>query len=673
MEFELDSEQQKAISNLSGPSLILASAGTGKTRTLMAKTAAIIDSGVHPTNIMLVTFTNKATNEMKSRLHDMGYNITGMWLGTFHNICNRILKEHNNKIPGLDDNYTIILPDDSKKRIKTIMGDEFPDTRIKSSVVSDIISYARNAMTYNSDNVLLESIDNSIEDSVEQRFTAYTDYVELIKKVHLGYHRMKLENNVVDFDDILVYASYILIKNDNIREEYERMFHHILVDEYQDTNTVQAVMLYLLRMKNFNITVVGDEAQAIYEWRAANINHILTFRHNFKGVEVHTVPLIQNYRSTPQIIDVALSSIQHNELKIDDKIMIPNHPNGPVPILTQHQTITSEMAHIASRIHEHIKNGIAPNQIAVLLRSLQVEKFGLHNLIGQYLFSNGIKYVVFGGRDVFDAKHTRDFIAFVELLYNPKNTIALERILNLLPGIGQKSIDTAVQSMGDDPYSHLENVKLKSKKANQSLAMLQSIMEYLIPSINDPDTTIDEYYNAFFDFYISLHHKPDYKIEKRMDELNEFVKGLAAMPVRDFLHEMQFKSTSSANKAQVPDDHVVISTIHQTKGLEWDVVLIGGCNENILPHYRAIEGDAIRSRAFKKIKDDDGHAIKNLSIEEERRLFYVAVTRARSVLELSMSKNNAFGGELKPSRFITEIHNTSPDALAFNQSNDYRF
>ena len=664
----LDAEQTLAIQNLEGPMLILASAGTGKTRTLMAKVAALLDNSVPTNEIMLVTFTNKAANEMKSRLIAMGYDIRDMWIGTFHNICNRILRENYSKIPGLNSKYTITDPDDYKKHIKLIIKDMgLKDTELKPKEAFEIISFAKNALQYDPAHNFLDNIEYSIADVIEHKFPKHHEYTKLIQKIHSEYYEMKLGNNVIDFEDMLVYALYIISTDEAVRKKYERQFEYILVDEYQDTNNVQAALIRQLRKNNLNITAVGDEAQAIYEWRAATPGHILGFSSAFEGTK--KVTLTQNYRSTPQIINAAIASINHNTTNVEDKQMNATLGDGELPTFSIHQNTYKEIEYIANNICADIQNCTTPNKIAVLCRTLQMNQASIHHLLGTKLLSYGIKYVVFGGKDLFDKKQVRDFIAFLELIYNPQNMIAWDRLLSKLPGVGPKNVKITTLHLQNEPSKSLTELKLKSAKANASIELLNNILTEAHKRAQKPIVSIMDFLEPFLELYkLSTSAKED-DFAERVKELEDTIQELNDMPIDEFLHEVQLKGKSKANKANVPDDHVIISTIHQAKGLEWDVVHIPGCNENILPHYKSIMGEnVITNSVERENKDDSDIMIGNNPIEEERRLFYVAVTRAKKVLKLTMSESTPWGDQLYPSRFLTEVHEIDPDLFELDSS-----
>ena len=659
----LDAEQTQAIQNLDGPMLILASAGTGKTRTLMAKVAALLDNSVPTNEIMLVTFTNKAANEMKSRLIAMGYDIHNMWIGTFHNICNRILRENYSEISGLNSRYTIIMPDDCRKLIKLIIkGMKLEDTILKPNEAFEIISFARNAMQYDPVHKFLDNIEYSIDDVIEQKFPKHQNYIKLIQKIHREYHTMKLGNNVIDFDDMLVYTLYIVSTDEAVRQKYEQQFEYILVDEYQDTNNVQAALIRQLRKNNTNITAVGDEAQAIYEWRAATPGHIIGFPSAFEGTRI--VNLTQNYRSTPQIINAAIASINHNTIRLEEKQMNATLDDGELPVVSLHTNIYDELEYIANQIYTLIQNGTTPNKIAVLARTLQISRVGIHHVLGTRLLSYGIQYVVFGGKDLFESKHLRDFIAFLELIYNPRNMIAWERFLGILPGIGSKSAKTIISHFQNNPGKRLIDIPLKGAKAKKSIKLLNNALNEARTRAQQPNASMMDYLELFLELYAlsSLAKDEDYAM--RVKELEETMQDLNDMPVDEFLHEVQLKSKSKANKANVPADHVIISTIHQAKGLEWDVVHIAGCNEDVLPHYRSImEENEVADLVERENKDESEIMVSHNPIEEERRLFYVAVTRAKKVLQLTMSESTPWFYPLSPSRFVLEVHEADPGAF----------
>jgi DNA helicase-2/ATP-dependent DNA helicase PcrA len=660
----LDAEQTQAIQNLEGPMLILASAGTGKTRTLMAKVAALLDNSIPASRIMLVTFTNKAANEMKSRLIAMGHDINDMWIGTFHNICNRILRENYSKISGLNSRYTIIMPDDCLRLIKLIIkGMELEDTELKYNDAFEIISFARNAMQYDPEYKFLDNIEYSITDVIEQKFPKHQKYIKPIQKIHREYHTMKLGNNVIDFDDILVYALYIISTDNAVQQKYERQFEYILIDEYQDTNNVQAALIRQLRKNNTNITAVGDEAQAIYEWRAATPGHIIGFAYAFE--ETRIVKLTKNYRSTPQIINAAIASINHNTIRVEEKQMNAILDDGELPAVSLHTNIYDELEYIANQIYIQIQHGTTPNKIAVLARTLQISRVSIHHVLGRQLLSYGIQYVVFGGRDLFDTKHIRDFIAFLELIYNPLNMIAWERLLGILPGIGPKSARTIILHLQtEEQGKSLTEIKLKSTKAKASIELLNNVLTEARTRAQQPKVFMIDFLEPFLELYTLSSLAKDEDFIVRVKELEETVQELNDMPIDEFLHEVQLKGKSKANKANVPDDHVIISTIHQAKGLEWDVVHITGCNEKILPHYRSIMEENVISDPVEHVnKDESKIMISNNPIEEERRLFYVAVTRAKKILKMTMSESTPLGDPLFPSRFLMEVHEVNPGAL----------
>ena len=298
---------------------------------------------------------------------------------------------------------------------------------------------------------------------------------------------------------------------------------------------------------------------------------------------------------------------------------------------------------------------------------MQMNRVGIHHVLGRRLLSYGIQYVVFGGKDLFDKKHIRDFIAFLELIYNPMNMIAWERILGILPGIGPKSVKTTIMHLQNEPGKSIAEIQLKGAKAKASLELLNNVLTEAHTRAQQPKVSMMDFLKPFLKLYAFSYSTKDDDFLVRVKELEETILELNDMPIDEFLHEVQLKGKSKANKANVPDDHVIISTIHQAKGLEWDVVHIAGCNENILPHYRSIMGkNVVVDPVERENKDESEIMIGNNPIEEERRLFYVAVTRAKKVLNLTMSESTPLGDPLSPSRFIMEVHETDPNAFKFD-------
>ncbi|HEV2695066.1 MAG TPA: UvrD-helicase domain-containing protein, partial [Verrucomicrobiae bacterium] len=421
---ELNEQQLAAVTALPGPALVIAGAGSGKTRTLTYRVAFLLEQGIPPERILLLTFTNKAAGEMMHRVSDLiGQELRSLWGGTFHSIGARVLRFHA-EVMGYQRDFTILDRDDAKDLIKACLLDAKVDTKNKHfpkpDVLNEIFSLAANTHA-------------TIAELVEGKFSYFSDFAEDIADQHKRYIARKLATNGMDFDDLLALWLKLLQEHPEIREQYQRRFQFILVDEYQDTNKLQGDLIDLLAAKHKNVMVVGDDAQSIYGWRGANFANILDFPKRYPGAKVFKIET--NYRSTPEILNVANAAIAAN-LNQFAKELAPARKSGVKPALVACTDAGQQAAFIAQRALELREEGTSLNQIAVLYRShfhaleLQLE-----------LTRQQIPFSITSGIRFFEQAHIKDATAYLKFIANPKDEVSFKRLILLLPGIGAKGAD----------------------------------------------------------------------------------------------------------------------------------------------------------------------------------------------------------------------------------------
>lgn len=602
--------------------LVLAGAGTGKTRTLTYRVAWLVENGVHPSNILLLTFTNKASKEMMRRAASLiGADVTSLWGGTFHHIGNLILKSHA-RLLGYKDGFSILDRTDTKdlfETCRTAVASAHKDSQLlpKASVLTDLHSYARNTS-------------KPAETAISERFAALLPNAQLISDVTTLYEKKKRELNLVDFDDILHNLVVLLRDHEDIREYYSRRFRHVLVDEYQDTNMLQAEVVALLCSYHRNITAVGDDAQSIFSFRGANFENILNFQKQYPDARIFK--LTTNYRSTPQILHTANAAIAANRRQFHKELRAVR-AEGELPALVPLEDVREQALFVASKIKDAVDDGGALDDIAVLYRShyqsmeIQMELTRL-----------GIPYDVRSGMKFFEQAHIKDILAYLRILSNPYDEISWKRLLKMLPGIGnataEKIWNYLTQSPQTPPLERLIGAAAAApKKAREHLAAFAACIEGL-RKISAPSEAIDKALRGSYEKYLFLTF-PD--ADNRLRDLTQLSEYAVKYTSTDtFLSEMAIQGAEqpmAAAAAAESGEHVVLSSIHQAKGLEWKTVFIIGLNDGQFP--------SIKSG-------------KNWDEEEERRLFYVALTRACDELYLCYTYTS-YAGLMRPSRFIRDI------------------
>jgi DNA helicase-2/ATP-dependent DNA helicase PcrA len=631
----LNDEQFAAVTAEPGPLLILAGAGSGKTRTLTYRVAYLLSKGVKPWEILLLTFTNKAAKEMLHRVQDLtGVEPSRFWGGTFHSIGNRALRIYGEAI-GLPKNFTILDADESESLLKQVVESEnklfFKDkTNPKPGPLFNVLSLARNTQ-------------KSVIETVERQFQQYSEIKMMLPPFATAYAKKKRDQGVLDYDDLLELWLELLQKSPEVATYFANRFKHVLVDEYQDTNTLQSQIIDTLA-PHHRIMAVGDDAQCIYSWRGADFENIMTFPDRHPGTAIHRIET--NYRSTPQILGLANGVLEAQPKgRHFDKELRASRANSHKPAVVQTIDDREQAEFIFKRIRSLIEDeGVSAGEIAILYRS------HFHALEVQLALSRaGVPYQITSGVKFFERQHVRDLIAFIQFVANPRNESAWQRIAILLPKIGDKG----AQKIHAAAYEHAklmqrdfidalatDDVKTKvSKDAKDEwtsfCASLKQISDVM--RTGKPDSVVSTAIDGWYGDYMKGEYA-DYI--DRLEELKALI-GFASRfdDIAEMLSQVALMNGETSDRSvEVPPDSVKLTTVHQSKGLEFDVVFVIGVADGMFPGRRSIEaGD----------------------VEEERRLFYVAVTRAKNELYICYPKVASRAGPggmlLTPSRFITEL------------------
>jgi len=656
---ELNEQQLAAVTAPPGPLLVIAGAGSGKTRTLTYRVAYLLENGVDARNILLLTFTNKAARQMLDRVSNLlPVDAAGIWGGTFHSIGNRMLRRHGSAL-GYSSGFTIMDREDQKDLIATVVASSGIDPKEmrfpKADVLADIFSFVVNT-------------ERPIEELLAEKFPYFLPLLEQIKDVQARYERKKKATNSVDFDDLLEKTLRMLLEHEHIARVYRRQFQFILVDEYQDTNKIQADFIDVLAREHQNVMVVGDDAQSIYSWRGANFQNILEFPKRYPKAQVFRIEL--NYRSVPEILEVANSAIAANVKQFKKNLSATRDSKAMKPALVALNDGSEQAQFVAQRALELRDEGVELNEIAVLYRA------HYHAVELQLEFSRrGIPYQITSGIRFFEQAHIKDVASFIRFVANPRDEVAFKRMVRLLPGIGgkiaenlwngwEKSLDsvpvaavadrgpgpmppaTEAAAAGDRGYSIGErllklNVSTRSKKTWEQLAQT---LDEIAPNgkPNPPSAMIVSVVEAIYDDYAKANFT---NYELRREDLNQLASFARQFSnAQEFLSQLALISNVDAEpapNAAADKEAVNLSSVHQAKGLEFHTVFVIWLTDGMFPSSRSLE-----------TRD---------AIEEERRLFYVAITRARDELYLSyphMRLNAGFGDVFqRPSRFLKEIPN----------------
>lgn len=627
---ELNPEQYEAVMAGDGPILVIASAGSGKTRTVTYRVARLVESGINPSKIMLVTFTNKASKEMLHRAELLiKTDIRRLWGGTFHHIGNLILRRHAEAL-GYKTNFSILDREDSKDLINACISDAGIDVKARrfpqGDVLSDIIGLSINT-------------ENPLERVIYQKYPYFIPFIDDIEKVSQKYHQRKKRLNLMDFDDLLLNWKRLLEDYADINELYSNRFEHILVDEYQDTNKIQADIIDILASRRNNIMVVGDDSQSIYSFRGANFANIIEFPRRYPEARIYKLTI--NYRSTPEILDLANHSISFNKWQFP-KSLKPIKGHGVKPALVPLNDVLQQSEFVAQRILELRDEGSSLNDIAVLYRS------HYHSMeLQMELTRRGIPYEVRSGIRFFEQAHIKDITSYIRIVVNPLDEPGWKRILKLIPKIGNVTASKIWEyiSNNEHPLDALNNkevLNMVPKGALDSFKdFLNNIKTYRDSDlIKNPAEMIRLIMERGYEEYLFTRYTD---AESRIEDLNQLSAfALQYGSTKEFLSELALLTSVVAEDVVMggdEDDKVKLSSVHQAKGLEWPVVFIIWLSDGRFP-------------AAKAIKGAEGE-------EEERRLFYVAVTRAKDELYLCypiMSHDRWQDAMImKPSRFVQEL------------------
>lgn len=610
----LNKEQLEAVEHVEGPCLVMAGAGSGKTKVLTTRIINLIEEGINDYNILAITFTNKAAAEMRDRVYNM-YGDVRSFIGTFHSLGLRIIRE-NYELCGLFNNFNIIDSDDVLSIIKKIMKNNNIDPKKFSPyAIRNKISFIKNEL---------------LSDAELDKFFN-TEFDKIVKNIYFKYQSILAESNVVDFDDLLAKPVILFREHKDILEKYQERYKYILVDEYQDTNPVQYKLTKLLASKYKNIFVVGDMNQSIYGFRQADYKNIVNFEKDYKDCKV--IKLEENYRSTNNILNAANSVIANNKERKDLRLW-SEHGDGVKVKYIRSYDERHEVTIVINEIKKLLENGYHRKDIAILYRTNAQSR-----VVEEGMLSNNIPYRVVGAYYFYNRKEIKDLIAYLRLIYNTHDEISLRRIINVPKrGIGEAAIKTL------ESTAILNNTSMFESLSTKKELEFKELIEDLIKDSNSMSLT--ELIDSIME---KTHMKEELELDKsldselRLDNLMEFKSITASFEEKegcvnlgDFLNEISLIADVSDHKES--DDEVTLMTIHSAKGLEFTVVFLIGMEEGIFPHANSL-------------LEDNG-------LEEERRLCYVGITRAKEILYLTNSKRRMLYGKdtmNPPSRFIDEI------------------
>ena len=648
-EAELNDAQRAAVTALPGPALVIAGAGSGKTRTLTYRVAYLLEQGVPADRILLLTFTNKAAKEMMGRVTDLiGQDMSELWGGTFHSIGHRVLRRHAETL-GFNQSFTIQDREDAKGLVNACIAEAEIDVKAtrfpKPDVVGDIGSLAINKQ-------------QTVREVIEERYPWFEPLAAQIEDVLTRYTARKQAHGLMDFDDLLVLWLKLLKEHEDVRELYQKRFQFVLVDEYQDTNQLQAELIDLLSERYKNVMVVGDDSQSIYSWRGANYENIIEFPQRYPKAQVYKIET--NYRSTPEILQLANAAIAANTRQFAKELEASRGP-GEKPVLAVCSAADEQAAFVAQRALELREEGIELNDMAVLYRS------HFHALEMQLeLTRRNIPFSITSGIRFFEQAHIKDVTSYLKWLANPRDEQAFKRLVLMLPGVGGK---TAMKLWDQFLTAHtdatpmaetLQRCAAVPKKAKVPWAQFSATVSQLEsePVAGDAGKMIELIVEAGYDAYVEANYD---KAPQRLDDIEQLgVFARQYETLETFLAELALLTNVEAeqDRAEEDDEKIRLSTIHQAKGLEFKVVFVVMLCDGMFPSNRSL--DSL-----------DGE-------EEERRLFYVAITRAQDELYLSypMIRTVAGGGSddmiQQPSRFLNELPGDLVDEWKLSNFDPYR-
>lgn len=639
----LNFAQKEATTHIDGPLLVLSGAGTGKTRVITSRIAhMILDNGINPDAIMAVTFTNKAANEMKTRIEKIVGHTAGLWVGTFHSISAKLLRMYASSI-GIDPKFAIIDDSDKNKIIKQIIAElQIDEKRYPQKLISYLLSTIK---------------EKCVDENDLDRLQGFKYGNLKVPELYVAYQTKLKIYNMVDFDDLIMLVVKMFKNHKNILNDLQDRFKYIMVDEYQDTSHAQHLMLKILASKYYNICCVGDEDQSIYSWRGAIVDNILNFEKDYSGAKI--IKLEENYRSSSNILGIATGLITNNKSRYN-KRLFSNANQGEKVRIIKTQDSNHEGNQISDNIANEFESGCKYNQMAILVRA----SFQIRSL-EECLIKRNIPYRVVDGVKFYDRKEVKDLIAYMRFIFSDTDRLAFERIINLPKrGIGDKTLEKVFQASESHGWSitkalnqMLQNGDFSKKVADEITIFLDHLShwrEYVynerftLSSLADMVAMQSGYLS-----FLKQESEEDGGTD-RIENVKELIDALSGFhAMEEFMEHIALFSAKDGGSGQ--QDAVNILTIHGSKGLEYDIVFLPGWEENVFPSYKSIE--------------DNGES----GLEEERRLAYVAITRARKKLFISHADSRFIFGKYQSylrSRFIDEIINGKSNADFYDYIKD---
>jgi len=628
----LNSQQLAAVTAGEGPSLVIAGAGSGKTRTLVYRVAYLIDSGIDPSHILLLTFTRKSAQEMLERAGELiGVRSERVRGGTFHSVANMLLRRYGRTI-GLEPGFTILDRGDAEDLIALVraqLGLNEKDKRFpRKATIAEMFSKSENTL-------------RPLDEIVVEEFNHFSDHLEALGQLQRGYQASKRQRQLVDYDDLLVLLRRLLMEDEAVRRTISSLYRYILVDEYQDTNRLQADVIRHLASTHQNVMVVGDDSQSIYGFRGATFKNIMEFPSLFPGTTIYK--LEENYRSTQPILNLANTIIEAAAEKYT-KHLFTRKLDGPLPVLVEAAGENAQSRFIAQKILELREEGVPLGEMAVLFRS-SFHSFDLEIELSRH----GLPFIKRGGVKFIETAHVKDLLAHLRVVANPLDAVSWHRVLMLIEGVGPKKAQDVMAALvkSDNPYHALREMPGRSGKGLRDLALtLESLA-------GAGDLRPAHQVSHIYEYYLPIlkAQYDDYpKRTRDLDHLHTIAEGYQG--VETFLSDLALEPPDgSATGVEAPDrddERLVLSTIHSAKGLEWQCVFVIWIVDGKFPS------------VYSFVADED--------LEEERRLFYVAVTRAKRHLYLTYPINvfDKGSGMLlsKPSRFLDPVSPALLDQLA---------
>ncbi len=637
---ELNEQQYAAVTSPPGQALVIAGAGSGKTRTLTYRVAWLLDNGIAPESILLLTFTNKAAREMLERVQALvAVETSRLWGGTFHSIGNRLLRYNAERL-GYRKGFSIMDREDQKDLMETVIAASGIDTTSykfpKAEVLGDIYSLADNTLC-------------KLQEIIDTRYPYFDRVAEGILKIRKLYQDKKRETNCMDFDDLLSLTVQLLEENEDLLERYRRQFEFILVDEYQDTNSLQCRFIELLTGPQGNLMVVGDDAQSIYSWRGADVSNIFNFAEHWPKARTHKIEI--NYRSVPEILNLANAAIAMNRSQVPKTLRPARAASGTLPALVALDSSSAQATFVAQRILELQDEGCDLKDIAILYRA------HFHSMeIQMELTQRGIPFQITSGLRFFEQAHVKDVAAFMKFAVNRQDEVSFMRMVRLVDGIGNVSAsklwhdwlktDAAKSETMPASFSEIFLPLKVPKKAKETWDQFAYVLDEMIGPEGRPAAPaqmIRSIVEGVYEDYMKTKFKNYEQRQQDLEQLSNFSDRFTDS--LEFLSQLSLLSgvdtDNKPDQQQQDRDAVTLTTGHQAKGLEWNVVFAVWLADGMFPHKRAI--------------DEGG----DTALEEERRLFYVTVTRAKDELYLTypVINHQARDGDIlmRPSRFLTDL------------------